>query len=87
MKASYSSTLSTSSGRLVSTSIWAAWSRSAITAATSSVDPCLEEEVSRIFMPPSITETTPAVWDPLLDESTEEALTAMMCITYGRQRW
>ncbi|OLO71733.1 hypothetical protein BKH19_04195 [Actinomyces oris] len=32
-------------------------------------------------MPPSITETTPAVWDPLLDESTEEALTAMMCIT------
>ncbi|EFW28119.1 hypothetical protein HMPREF9057_00499 [Actinomyces sp. oral taxon 171 str. F0337] len=32
-------------------------------------------------MPPSITETTLAVWDPLLDNSTEEALMAMMCVT------
>ncbi|EGV14018.1 hypothetical protein HMPREF9058_2617 [Actinomyces sp. oral taxon 175 str. F0384] len=32
-------------------------------------------------MPPSITETTPAVRDPLLDKSPEAALTAMMCIT------
>ncbi|OLO79709.1 hypothetical protein BKH15_01315 [Actinomyces oris] len=32
-------------------------------------------------MPPSITETTPAVRDPLLDKSTEGVLKAMMCIT------
>ncbi|OLO72488.1 hypothetical protein BKH18_12145 [Actinomyces oris] len=32
-------------------------------------------------MPPSITETTPAVRDPPLDKITEEVLTAMMCIT------
>ncbi|KAA8740104.1 hypothetical protein FK256_04690 [Actinomyces johnsonii] len=41
----------------------------------------MEEEVSRIFIAPSIAETTPAVWDPLPDEGVEDAPAAMVCIT------